>query len=185
MYIEENIKKIARNQKLNKYLVEKVKITFDNEQVIHVFCEIGVPRQVSPMINFIMDEQGGFGKLNEYGKWGEGTEVFGINKEEIVVLAHYGSNLICIDKTKEIKMLDYDNREIRYVNKDIISFIESIICFNLSTMEIMENNPDCDFIEDCITDEEIEGISRKLIEIDEDSMKEDSLWSEAVEQLMD
>lgn len=185
MYIEENISKIARNQKMNKYSVEKVKLIFDNEQVIQIFCEIGVPRQVSPMLNFIMEERGGFGKLNGYGKWGEGTEIFGIDKEEIVVLAHYNSNLICIDKTKEIMMLDYDNQEVRYVNKDIISFIESIICFNLLTMEIMDNNPDCDYIEDCITDEEIEEISRKLMTIDEDSMNEDSLWSEAVEQLIE
>lgn len=181
----EGVRKIARNQKVIKYELNKVKTIYGDEQVLKVFCEVGVPRQVSPMLNFILDEKGGFSKLNGYGNWSKGTELFGINKEEIVVLAHYNSNLIYIDKMKQIKMLDYENQDVRYVNKDVISFLESIICFNLFTMEIMNNNPHCDYIEDCITDDEIEELGKKLMSIDEDSMNEYSLWNEAVEQLIE
>lgn len=42
-YIIENIEKIARNQRMEKYSIDKVKEVYDDEQIIKILCEIGVP----------------------------------------------------------------------------------------------------------------------------------------------
>ena len=82
-------------------------------------------------------------------------------------------------------MIDYDNSEIRYVNKDIVAFFKCVICFNSFITEIIEQNPECDYIEDCITEEDLEEIEGRLAEIDEDALEENALWCEAIEQLLE
>ena len=96
-YIIENIEKIARNQRMEKYSIDKVKEVYDDEQIIKILCEIGVPRLVAPMLNFVLNEKGGFDKLSKYGEWAMGINTLGVNAEKAIVLADYNNCLIYID----------------------------------------------------------------------------------------
>jgi len=184
-YIIENIEKIARNQRMEKYSIDKVKEVYDDEQIIKILCEIGVPRLVAPMLNFVLNENGGFDKLSKYGEWAIGINTLGFNAEKAIVLADYNNCLIYIDlsNNKIINMIDYDNRKIRYVNENIECFLESVICFNLYIIDIMKKNPEYDYIEDCITEKEIEELKDNLLHIDSKIIRNNSLWEEAIEDL--
>lgn len=47
----------------------------------------------------------------------------------------------------------------------------------------MKKNPEYDYIEDCITEKEIEELKDNLLHIDSKIIRNNSLWEEAIEDL--
>lgn len=151
-YLKSNFK-LYKQEKYNN-----VNLSADTRRIL---CDIGLPYQPLEFIQFNIEE----------------IDNIKLDENYIVIGNDFGTN-ICINDKDEVVSVDIKNEyPIRYINKNLKSFLNCIIIFSMHENEI--NNAD---------EEEIKMIIKKVRkEFDETDVyalnNEENWWSVILEQI--
>lgn len=184
---------IADGQKLMRYSNEQIKKTLLKDDICQVFVEYGVPRFLSPDIDFIREEKGGFGKLCDY--WnienyaGIYEEIYLKKKFEeyvnYIVIASHNNGVIAIKDKKEVVFVDYESLSELYVNKNIEDFLFCIVLYNKMVVNVMEEHPTCEYYVEVLSQGEIDTLKEGIKRIDENAIKNDAFWSLVIDEALE
>lgn len=168
------IEELADGERLIKYSKEKVKRISDSENILEVFMNIGVPRTVSPGIDFIREDMGGLDRLSDF-----------LNKESYtanispklladkfkdfnrdIVVATYNNCLIVSRNKKELIMIDCETLKECFVNSSIENFIECVFQFNKMVNRVIEMQPDLDYYVEGLEEEDLKILETDIVNIE-------------------
>lgn len=176
-------------EKIYLYSEDRIKGVVQEGICKDALTKHGIPRSVSPFIDFLNEEKGGFDRLSSYVKMHliKGFELpqKEILKEAIIFgFGSNGANYLVVDSDGRVMSVDHEDWSLLYVNKDLETFFEIILKFNLMLEEYNVSNPDGDFFEDelpNIVDEFMDFIET----IDEDAIYNDAFWDMTLEECLD
>lgn len=189
----ENIKsglcEIAFGQDLMKYSMEKITAIFPEGEIVDIFAEHGVPRFLSPDIDFLREEINGFRKFSDFINMDEIQEDDirdrAMKYKNYIAIAMHNNCFIAINPKKEIVMIDYERWSENYVNRDIIAFLSCVILINRLVMKTLNENPECDYFGDCLKDEDIAKFVQDITCVDERAMDEKAFWNIVLDEIAD
>lgn len=165
MITEEQMKELIDDDKI--IYSENIRKIIDKDYIT-LFTTIGVPRSVSPGIDFLTEEKGGLKNIlalyNEV-YWKTSIKQKPTLKNDIV-FATYNNDFIVSRNRKEIILVSQDDFDDIYINKDIYKFWDSVYVYNRVVNEIIEGNEEVDYYVEAFTDEIIEKVKKKLISVE-------------------
>ena len=168
------IKELADGERLIQYSEEKVRRISNSENILEVFTNFGVPRTVSPGVDFIREDMGGLGKLSDYLERECYTDnisselledKFKVFNRDIVV-ASYNNCIIVSRNRKEFIMVDCETLQECFVNSSIENFFECIFQFNKMVNRILETQPDLDYYVEGLKEKDLKELETDIINVE-------------------
>lgn len=189
---KKEILEIAHNQGIVRYpskLFMDYNLPDETQKILE---EIGVPKYASPYIDFMDESQGGGSQLSEYYDLSLYEDIEDSELEEIkiyfqkyIVLGNIENDVFVLNEKFQIIRVDSETLYEHYVNYTLNDFLESTLIYQ-RTIELVRSRYDkskvIDF-EEFITEEDINCLKNRLLEIDKYSIDEDSFWAYQIELL--
>ncbi len=183
---EKRLYEVADGEELVSYSTECIKAMFE-EDMIRILTEKGIPRFWTPDVDFIREERGAFQKMSNYIKDISDREVR--NRFEkfknYIVFAMHNNNFITLNEKKEVVMVDTEKCMETYVQRDIKSFVYSLVIFNEIVLRIIDEFPECDYYAEYIEEEDIENFKKVIAVFDETAIKEGTFWDIVLEEIFE
>lgn len=82
-------------------------------------------------------------------------------------------------------MLDTECGEEKYIICNMKAFVYSLVVFNEIVLKIIEENPDCDYYAECLTEDDIDYFKKEISLVDESAVSEDSFWDCAITEIIE
>lgn len=189
MNIEEVIRlnKIS-DDRINVYSIDRIGDVVDDEMCITILTIYGIPKSVSPYIDFLEEEKGGFKSVSDFMKM-HAIEGDDIPEKEIFkklyIFGFFNNNYIVLNDKGEVLYIDYERLIITYINKDLRTFLDIVVKFNLVIDDYYVANPEGDFFEDGFTDEVLNNFIEYIKSIDERSITDGEFWILLLEECRD
>lgn len=186
----QQLEEISDMSEIIIYNADKLKSIFNNNDVVRFFGEHGVPRRLTLYIDFIEEKKGGLSKLgDEINK----NQYYDSNNNEIhekykdyYAIANHNNCLIGLnEKDKKMYYIDFENSHEMYVNKDLLSFLESLYILNIRVKKIFELHPECFDYEEYFDEELIKKMVKDINEVDNNAFEEGSFWNMIVEEIIE
>lgn len=191
--IDENeLKDIAFDDEVITYSKEKIYKIFDDENIRQVLTVWGIPRSVSPYIDFFRDGDCGFEKFSVFmerhslGYKDEKDNSPDTRRYEdyIVFASHEENCYLMLNENLQVVFVDDERMTECYVNKDFHTFMSIIIYFNKMIIRLIDENPEQD-VQDSVTNEDVDLLFAYVEEMDKDAAEDDSFWRILIENFLE
>lgn len=185
--------------KLNEILQEEGEkiLTYSKEKVTHlvlddisreILTKRGLPKSVSPFLEFLPEEKGGFENLGSFIKR-HALEDEELPAMEVLnncyLFGMYNNWFLALNQEGQVRYIDSERFRATYANKDLITFLTIIVRFNTMVNDYFEENPEGDFFEDVVNEEMIEEFADYIEELDYEAVRNDTFWDELLECVLD
>lgn len=185
--------------KLNEILQEEGEkiLTYSKEKVTHlvlddisreILTKRGLPKSVSPFLEFLPEEKGGFENLGSFIKRHalEGEELPAMEVlNNCYLFGMYNNWFLALDQEGQVLYIDSERFRATYANKDLTTFLTIIVRFNTMVNDYFEENTEGDFFEDVVNEEMIEEFADYIEELDYEAVRNDTFWDELLECVLD
>jgi hypothetical protein len=185
MYSEEKKNVLCKTEKT--ILLRNINVGFLGERDKTILMEIGLPGSAAPYISFSGEEEfGGYSLRDRISKF-EGVPEEDIDAEDAVldntcVLGQCGMGYIVINKRGEIWVLDFDSFDEYYANRSLDDFLDCLYEYKMFVTRIHEKYGQ-GFIEDLMTESDLEVFEKTLRSIDKEILDEDNYWWEEIQSM--
>lgn len=185
--------------KLNEILQEEGEkiLTYSKEKVTHlvlddisreILTKRGLPKSVSPFLEFLPEEKGGFENLGSFIKRHalEGEELPAMEVlNNCYLFGMYNNWFLALNQEGQVLYIDSERFRATYANKDLTTFLTIIVRFNTMVNDYFEENQEGDFFEDVVNEEMIEEFADYIEELDYEAVRNDTFWDELLECVLD
>ena len=185
MYSEEKKNVLCKTEKT--ILLRNINAGFLGERDKTILMDIGLPGSAAPYISFSGEEEfGGYSLRDRISKF-EGVPEEDIDAEDAVldntcVLGQCGMGYIVINKRGEIWVLDFDSFDEYYANRSLDDFLDCLYEYKMFVTRIHEKYGQ-GFIEDLMTESDLEVFEKTLRSIDKEILDEDYYWGEEIQSM--
>ena len=186
MYSEERKNVLCKTEKT--ILLRNIHVGFLGERDKTILMDIGLPGSAAPYISFSGEEEfGGYSLRDRISKF-EGVPEEDIDAEDAVldntcVLGQCGMGYIVINKRGEIWMLDHESFDEYYVNQSLDDFLDCLYEYKMFVKTIHEKYGQDIFIDDVMTEADVDTFEETLRSIDEEITEEDNFWWEQIQNM--
>ena len=186
MYSEEKMNVLCQNEK--KLLLQRIRVGFLNDRDKKILMEIGIPGSAAPYIVFCGEDQFAGCSLRDRICKYEGVPEEDIEAEDAVldntcVLGQCDIGYIVINKRGEIWMLDHESFDEYYVNQSLDDFLDCLYEYKMFVKTIHEKYGQDIFIDDVMTEADVDTFEETLRSIDEEITDEDNFWWEQIQNM--
>lgn len=159
-----------------------------------ILRDIGLPRSVASYIDFSSEDEGGGQYLSSYFNLSQSGDQY-TDKEikhiknkfkNYIYLGNLNSGeIIVIDDTEEIVLIDHEDLSESFVNSNLNSFLLCIYEY-YKFIKLIKSRFGVDvFIEDVAEINDVEALKEKLLKIDLSISKYEGFWIEELEELIE
>lgn len=186
MYSEEKMNVLCEKEK--KILLSNINVGFISDRDKKILTEIGIPGSAAPFLSFCGEaEFAGYSLRDRICKY-EGVPEEDIEAEDAVldntcVLGQCSIGYIVINKRGEIWMLDHESFDEYYVNQSLDDFLDCLYEYKMFVKSIHEKYGSDTYIEDVMTEADVDVLEKTLRSIDKEILQEDNFWWEEIQNM--